>query len=568
MPITSPQDDNTKRLAITRKFEDTRRKEEENRARQLAARLGFPYLNLLITPIELEALGLLEEKKAREGEMAIIKKASESEIHIAVHNPDKEETKNILAEFGVRGFKLHLIIVSLRSLEKAWRVYKEITGSAQEITGRVDISIDLLKKVQAEVKSIDDARKKDQEVATAEASKIVEMVMAGALSTDASDIHLEAKEVVYLLRYRIDGLLRDVVSLSLKTGHLLLSRIKLLSELKLNVHDIAQDGRFTVRLDDTDIENRVSIIPGAYGENVVIRILNPKALKPTLKDLGLRPDLLKIIEEELDKPNGMFVTTGPTGSGKTTALYAFLKAKTSPDVKIITLEDPIEYHLSGIVQTQVESERGYTFAAGLRAILRQDPDIILVGEIRDGETAETAVQSALTGHLVFSTLHTNDAAGAVPRFIELGARASTLANALNLLMAQRLIRRICPDCKEKITLDQETLAKIKKHLDGLPKNLLTTDLNKPFDLYRGKGCPNCDQTGYRGRVGIFEIILVDHEMEIIISKSPSHAEMLDVAVKKGFISMYQDGLLKVLEGITTIEEVESETQPVESSITN
>lgn len=566
MPANSAQDENAKKLAILRKLEDTRRKEEENRARQLSSKLGLPYLNLLITPIEPEALALVDEKRAKEAELAIIKKVGENDIHVAVHNSEKEETKNIIAELNARNFKTHLIIVSPHSLEKAWRLYKELAGETKEITGRVNVSTDLLKKIREEIKNIDDIRKKIQQTITTDASKIVEMVMAGALSTDASDIHLETKETEYLLRYRIDGLLRDVASVPLKNGRLLLSRIKLLSEMKLNVHDVAQDGRFTVRLNATDIENRVSIIPGAYGENVVIRILNPEALKPTLKDIGLRQDLLEIIEEELDRPDGMFVTTGPTGSGKTTALYAFLKTKTSPDVKIITLEDPIEYHLPGIVQTQVESERGYTFASGLRAILRQDPDIILLGEIRDKETAETAVQAALTGHLVFSTLHTNDAAGAVPRFLELGAHAATLANALNLLMAQRLIRKICPNCKEELKADRQTIDKIKKHLKGVPKKLLPVDIDKPFSLYQGNGCATCDNTGYKSRSGIFELIRVDHQMELIISKGPSHAEMLDIAIKNGFISMYQDGLLKVLSGMTTVEEVDSVTQPAESFV--
>jgi type IV pilus assembly protein PilB len=253
----------------------------------------------------------------------------------------------------------------------------------------------------------------------------------------------------------------------------------------------------------------------------------------------------------------MIVTTGPTGSGKTTALYAFLKEVTDPEVKIITLEDPIEYHLTGVIQTQVETEQGYTFANGLRAILRQDPDIVLVGEIRDRETAEISIQAALTGHVVFSTLHTNDAAGAIPRFIDMGANPTILSAALIDIMAQRLLRRICVSCKKEHKPTEEEKGKIKRALQGIPKTVALPEISGGFKLYRGQGCSICNKTGYKGRVGIYEIIPVDAEVEKIITRSPSHAEVTELIRKKGFVSMYQDGILKILEGVTTIDELES-----------
>jgi type II secretory ATPase GspE/PulE/Tfp pilus assembly ATPase PilB-like protein len=330
-----------------------------------------------------------------------------------------------------------------------------------------------------------------------------------------------------------------------------------MSGMVLNVRDRAQDGRFTIRLVDLEIEVRSSVIPGPAGENVVMRILNPKNINLSIKDLGFREDAYRFIKKEIEKPNGMIVTTGPTGSGKTTALYAFLKEVTSPEIKIITLEDPVEYHLLGVTQTQVEADRGYTFAAGLRAILRQDPDVVLVGEIRDKETAEIAIQAALTGHIVFSTLHTNDAAGAIPRFIDMGANPTTLSAALIDIMAQRLLRRICSACKEEYEPSEEEKTKIKNAFSALPRTVEVPDISKPFKLARGKGCLKCNNTGYKGRVGVYEIIPVDPDVEKLITKSPSHAEILETIKQKGFVSMYDDGIIKAVQKLTTIEEVEN-----------
>jgi type II secretory ATPase GspE/PulE/Tfp pilus assembly ATPase PilB-like protein len=379
---------------------------------------------------------------------------------------------------------------------------------------------------------------------------VLDIILGGSIKLGASDIHFEPKEKEVKLRIRLDGILQDVLIFERKIYEALLSRIKLLSGMKINIFEKPQDGRFSVIFERTMIEIRSSTLPAEWGESVVLRILNPKSLI-SLEELGLREDLLKIFNEEIKKPNGMIIVTGPTGSGKTTTLYAILKKIQRPEIKIITIEDPIEYHLEGITQTQVDPKAGYDFANGLRAIVRQDPDVILVGEIRDLETAQIALQAALTGHLVLTTLHTNDAAGTVARLVALGEKPVNIAPAINMAVAQRLVRKVCESCS---VFEKPTDEEIKKIKEGL-KNL-NFAIPKDLKIKRARGCEDCNFTGYRGRTGIFEAFLVDDEMEKFILTGPSISALREMAQKKGMITMYQDGLLKVIKGITTIEEVE------------
>ncbi len=429
----------------------------------------------------------------------------------------------------------------------------------EKITGEVEISPVKLAEIQKEVKNISDFGKKIEGFLTASATELLSIILTGAISLDSSDIHIEPEEERAKLRIRIDGVLHDVIILNLKVYKTLLSRIKLLSGLKLNVTDRPQDGRFTISMEKITIEIRASTLPAEYGEAVVLRILNPKSLIE-IEALGLRKDLVEIFEREIKRPNGMIIVTGPTGSGKTTTLYAVLKRINKPEIKIITIEDPVEYHLEGLSQTQVDPAKGYTFANGLRSIMRQDPDVVLVGEIRDKETAEIALQAALTGHLVFSTLHTNDAAGAVARLIDLGVRPISIAPAITMIVAQRLPRKVCQKCVKFVPSSSEDLKKIKKELAKVKKETLPLSFFDPkLKIPQAKGCENCNLTGYRGRVGIYETFLVDDEMERFILTSPSIVDMRELAIKKGMVLMHQDGLIKVLEGITTIEEVERVT---------
>ncbi|MCP6718391.1 MAG: GspE/PulE family protein [Patescibacteria group bacterium] len=438
---------------------------------------------------------------------------------------------------------------------------KEIS---KKITGETEITEAILTEIEKEVKSISDLKTKIEESLKGRLTEVLEIILGSAIHLNVSDIHFEPKEENTKLRVRIDGLLQDILFFDSKMYQSIISRVKLLSELKLNIADRPQDGRFSILTTDKEskkpllIEIRTSILPSEYGETIVLRILNPKSLID-LETLGLRKDLLELFNKEIKKPNGMIVITGPTGSGKTTTLYAFLKKIQSPEAKVITIEDPIEYHLKGISQTQVNPSKGYDFANGLRSIMRQDPDVVLVGEVRDLETASISLQAALTGHLVFTTLHTNDAAGTVTRLQALGEKAVNIAPAINMAIAQRLIRRVCKKCAKIRKASEQELEKLKKGLKNLPKSVKIPKIDENIKIPEPAGCKECNNTGYKGRTGIYEAFLIDDEMEKFILTSPSIAALNEKAVEKGMISMYQDGLIKILEGITTIEEVEKAT---------
>ena len=323
--------------------------------------------------------------------------------------------------------------------------------------------------------------------------------------------------------------------------------------MKLNSKS-AQDGRFSIKIDTREIEVRTSTIPGAYNDSIVMRVLNPDSISVPLEELGIHPRLLKKIEHELQKPNGMILNTGPTGSGKTTCLYAFLRKVHSPEVKIITIENPIEYHLPGIVQTQTDDKKEYTFASGLRSALRQDPDIIMVGEIRDAETAEIAINSALTGHLVFSTLHTNNAAGTFPRLIDLGVNPKILSSSINMAMAQRLVRKLCQFCKKEIVVDEVSKKVIDKILDDIIDKTYLDGINRD-KMWKSDGCDKCNFTGYKGRIGIYEAIFMDEAIEQIIKENPSEREIEKAALPQNVLNLTQDGVIKILQGVTTLSEL-------------
>ncbi len=428
----------------------------------------------------------------------------------------------------------------------------------KKIRGEIAIAPIIVKDVKGQVKNIADFKELIKKSLRKRITELVQIILVGAFYLDASDIHIEPEEKQAKFRLRIDGVLHDVFYFEPILYEKFLSRIKLLSKLKLNITTRPQDGRFSILIEESSIEVRTSSVPAEYGESLVLRILNPKWVV-TMEALGLRKDILKIFKEEVEKPNGMIICTGPTGSGKTTTLYAFLQKIISPEIKIITIEDPIEYHLKGVSQTQVDEARGYDFANGLRAIVRQDPDVILVGEIRDLETAQIAIQAALTGHLVLSTIHTNDTAGTIARLQALGEKATNIAPALNIAIAQRLVRKVCPKCLKSKTISSEDLKKIEKNLKNLPSNIKIPKLSPETKIPYARGCRDCNGTGYKGRIGIFEGFIVDDEMERFILTSPSIVDMREKAIKKGMVLMRQDGFLKVLNGVTTVEEVERVT---------
>jgi len=424
----------------------------------------------------------------------------------------------------------------------------------QKLLGLVTITPEIFQETKKEVKNIAGFKKKIEEYLAQKITDLMDAILSGAIVLGASDIHLEPQEEQARLRVRLDGILQDVIFFDLSLYHSLLSRIKLLSKVKLNITDKPQDGRFSIAIEETPIEIRTSTLPAEYGESIVMRILNPKSLI-SLEELGLRKDLYELFEKEIKRVNGMIIVTGPTGSGKTTTLYAFLLKIQNPEIKIITIEDPIEYHLKGISQTQVAPEKGYDFGQGLRSIVRQDPDVILVGEIRDLETAKISLQASLTGHLVLSTLHTNDASGTIPRLVDLGANTASIAPALNMAIAQRLLRKVCKKCSTLSPVSEKEIEEIKKGLAGLSKNIKIPALDKKLKIPKVKGCEFCNSTGYKGRTGVFEAFLIDNEMERFILTNPPVSALRDLAIKKGMVTMYQSGLIDVVSGETTLEEV-------------
>jgi type II secretory ATPase GspE/PulE/Tfp pilus assembly ATPase PilB-like protein len=540
------------------------REGEERAAQRLAEKLALTYVNLAKTPVSLDAIKILPESAARDAKIACIEIRSK-QIALATINPELPATKKAIEDLKEKKYEVKIVVVSPSSMDAAWHFYQFLKTPSASVTGKVSITSDRLNELKAQLTTLDAIHK---EISGLELTKVspvslIEIMLAGAMGLHASDIHTEAGEGKAKIRFRIDGLLHDIFDdIPLETYRLFSSRIKLLSGLKLNIKDAAQDGRFTISLGDKEIEMRVSVIPAEFGETIVMRVLDPSATMVTLLDLGLREDNLELVKKQLKKPNGLILNTGPTGSGKTTTLYAFMRTMNDPTMKIITLEDPIEYRLDGIEQTQVDEESGYTFAKGLRAIVRQDPDVILVGEVRDLETADIALQAALTGHLVLSTLHTNDAIGAVPRLINLGVKAVSIGPAVTLIIAQRLVRVLCPTCKTVVDIDPALGEKVKKFLEQLPAKVDKTKF-ADYKLYKSVGCPECSGLGYKGRIGIFEFLEGGADLEKTILEIASEIALREVAQRQEMVTMQQDGVLKVLKGVTTFEEVASVTGEIE-----
>ncbi len=537
------------------KIGELRRREEEDLARMLSEKYGLAYLDLSTVSINTDALRLVAEDIARRAEVAAFQIIGKK-LSLAVRTPNNPEVARVLEDLGAHGYVVTQYMVSSESLERAWERYKDLSFASETKEGVLDISGAQIQELVAKLADIGAVKAEIESVLAMKKayriSRILETVLAGALALNASDVHVEPEESYVRLRYRLDGVLADALTFDAETNALILSRIKLLSGMKLNVRDSAQDGRFSVKIGESDIEVRTSVLPGAYGESVVLRVLDPATITHPIEEIGIEPALLAIVEREIRKPNGMILATGPTGSGKTTALYAFMRRIHTPQVKIITIEDPIEYHLPGIVQTQVDGKK-YTFAGGLRSALRQDPDVIMVGEIRDAEVATTAVNAALTGHLVFSTLHTNTAAGAFPRLVDLGIDPKIVGSAVNIVMAQRLVRKLCTKCRREGTLGIDDRKIANAILAGVVRRELIPE--NTVAVFSAVGCPACNGTGYRGRIGIFEAILIDDSIERVVKESPSEREIARAARPQGILSLAEDGIIKMFRGVTSMDEL-------------
>lgn len=545
-------DDESAQQKFSEKQGEINKKEMERLTRQKAAGKGIPYVDLAGFAVSPDALSIIDEQEAIKLS-AVCFYYDGQKIRVGSTDPENSEVKDLLDKLKE---KYHcqgtLYLISENSLNFALKLYKNISKKYEEVKG-VKVTEEELDKYSGRFSSFKDLQ---EQINKAELTEMVSMILAAAIKSNASDIHIEGEEKSIKIRFRVDGILHDSAVLDKEAWKKLISRMKMLAGVKINISDRPQDGRVSIYLKSERIDIRASFLPTSYGESVVMRLLRSSAVGFAFEELGIRGQSFKQLEREILRPNGMIITTGPTGSGKTTTLYAVLKKLNKHETKIITIEDPIEYQMEGVNQSQTSDK--YTFAQGLRSIVRQDPDIILVGEIRDLETAEIAIQAALTGHLVLSTLHTNDAAGTVPRFLSMGTKPFLLAPSLNAIIGQRLVRKICGNCKQEVKISPEIMDRIKESLGKLPLEEKKAIADKMLDLkfYQGKGCQKCQGIGYRGRIGIYEIMIMNSEIEkIILSGSVSEYDMRAVAVKNGMVTMAQDGLIKALEGITSVDEV-------------
>jgi type IV pilus assembly protein PilB len=543
--------DEEKRLDFLRK------REEEELAQVLSRKYGVEYVDLTLVAVNTDALRVIPEKDSREAEAAAFGRVGKR-LSVAVRAPENPKVQVLKQKLTEQGYDVTLFMCSQESLKRAFERYADLSYATESKAGVFEISPAEIEELLGKVKSLQDIGALINDAVTIKRTyritRILEVILAGGLSTGASDVHFEPEEVAVRLRYRLDGVLVDVLTFDHETYKLVLSRLKLISGLKLNITDEAQDGRFSIKIKGDEIELRTSILPGNYAETVVLRILNPKSIGVPLEELGLEEKLRLRIEKEITRPNGMILTTGPTGSGKTTTLYAFMRKINSPGSKIITIEDPIEYHLQGIVQTQVD-KKTYTFASGLRSALRQDPDIIMVGEIRDEEVAQTAINAALTGHLVFSTLHTNDAAGSFPRLIDLGISEKVLSSSVNVAMAQRLLRKLCQTCKKQRQANPKEQELIDRIMKGVVDRALVPQQTNMIWEANEQGCADCGGRGYKGRIGIFEAIFMDRAIEEILRSRPSEREVAAAARPQAIPTMQEDGIIKILKGVTSLDEL-------------
>ncbi len=527
---------------------------EEELRKMYAYILGVPYVNLEKQIIPKDILQIIPENIAKKNDIIAFKK-SNNDLRVAMLDPENIQIIDFIKKKS--GLKVSPCITSKKGMKAALKQYSKSLRA--EFGSIIDENS---KKLSGDEK---DLEKIAQDLPII---KIVDTLLKHAILQSASDIHIEPDEKEVIVRYRIDGVLHDAMTLPKQTMSGIVARIKVLANLKLDEHRVPQDGRFKIEEDDKKISFRVSVLPVFGGEKIVMRILDESSKGLTLEKIGFWGESLEKIHGAIKKPNGMLLVTGPTGSGKTTTLYTILDILNRPEVNISTVEDPVEYQMPRINQTQINSKIGMTFAIGLRALLRQDPDIIMVGEIRDSETIQIALNAAMTGHLVLSTLHTNSAAAAIPRIIDMEAESFLIASTLNVIVAQRLVRRLCPECKEKYKLTkaqieelnqkinvEEFIKFIKNSKDKEMKEFKNIKSLAEVNFYKSKGCEHCNHEGYKGRIGIFEVLEVSEKIQKLISSNSTATEIERLGKEEGMHTMFMDGIIKSLWGMTTIEEV-------------
>ena len=514
--------------------------------------LKIPLKKITIQEVPLETLGMIPEETARHYQMIpLVKKNNTLEVGMVYPEDLKaQEALKFLARQGKFNFEVFLITpTTFNNLLRQCRTLRREVGRALE-----ELETELKgEKVEVRLKTAAEFERMAEE---APITKIVAVILRHAVEGKASDVHIEPTRDRLRVRFRLLGILHSSIFLPLKTHPAVVARIKILANLKIDETRIPQDGRFTTIIDGNSIDFRVSTFPTTLGEKVAIRVLDPAIGLKTFGELGLEKRNLKVVKQAIERPYGLILATGPTGCGKTTTLYAILQVLNKEGVNIVTLEDPVEYYIEGVNQSQIRPEIGYDFAVGLRHIVRQDPDIIMVGEIRDQETTSLATHAALTGHIVLSTLHTSNAIGVIPRLIDLGIQPYLIPSTLSIAIAQRLVRKLCDNCKKRGLAKKEVKDLILKEFEGLPSQAKKDfGIPKPLYIWQAVGCKECNNEGYTGRIGLFEILSMTDELADIILKEPSEREISKEAERQGMVTMRQDGILKVLAGITTIEEV-------------
>ena len=527
---------------------------EEKLAEIKGQLLNLPYLDLRGRQIDRKILELISREVAENYQMVAFAKTG-NEMNIGLTNP--QDFKAIEAvEFLAQKFefKVRYYIISSASFQEVFRQYQLLGEEVKEVLAGIGESAAVLEGPEKELKKMEEV------IRSAPVSKMVLVIIRHAIDGRASDIHIEPTLHDTRIRYRIDGILRTSLVLPKYLHAAIVARIKVLANLKLDETRKPQDGRIRLTIDGREIDFRVSTLPLFENEKAVLRILDTTMTVPNLEQLGFNSVYIESIKESIRKPYGLILLTGPTGSGKTTTLYTILTLLNQEGVNIVTLEDPIEYYMNGVNQSQINPEIGYTFASGMRSILRQDPNVVMLGEIRDRETTELVIHESLTGHLILSTLHTNDALGAIPRLIDLGGEPFLLSSVVNLVIAQRLARKICPDCKKEVTIPAATLKKVKEKISSIPvKYLDGVDIDK-LKFFKGEGCAHCGNLGYQGRVAVAEMIKVTPEIRELINQGGNASAIEKALPKQDFINLIQDGLLKVVSGVTTVEEVMRITQ--------
>ena len=534
-----------------------KREGEERFIKLRAQKLGLDIIDNN-TIVEQESLDILSEDTARAAN-CIVFKHSHTKAHVATTDPETKEFKQVVEYLTTRHYSAVIYLTTTKFLERSWKIYKDIKRNTLTEEGVLNLSTERILDPMSKVTSIKDMSALIQSQLTEKdffkISLVVEIFLAGALVLNASDVHIEPEEKTVRLRYRLNGVLHDIISFDIAFYNPILQRIKLISGIKINIGDTPQDGRFTIHKDVQKIEVRVSSIPAGNSESLVMRLLDPSKIKLTIENLGMHPLTLQVVREQIARPSGMIITTGPTGSGKTTTLYAFVRSIYNPDKKIITLENPIEYKLQGIVQTQIEGD--YTFKMGLNAILRQDPDVILVGEIRDEEVAETAINASLTGHLVFSTLHTNNAAGAFSRLQDLTIAPQTMSAGINVVIAQRLVRVLNQTYTEPDTLTAAQKEVLTVLYNALPDTIKEELGSLVFDNVKKLQSGVLEEEGYTSRVGLYEAIVMNKEIEKAILGGGSAREIREVVSQtQNVLTLAQDAFLKIIKGTISFEEAD------------